>query len=216
MIKSGDALRSRGAKSERSFPTSGFAGNCCACAGSLRIRAVTEIDSVVGLCIFANGVGLDVNASTLLLIEPDRSRALLTSGDESREIEGGVVFRLRELALSATEGDEFSRTLLAFRIEKNDAVMPGVATAAGGGVAPGAVLDSFSKALILCDIPEPRLTFLATGLDSCWFILLRYAAEAETDLFSSGFEDFENPSNLESLLSFRIGFENVRENRLLF
>ena len=128
---------------------------------------MTDIDSGFATCALAKGVGLDLNVSTLLWIEPDLSRILETSGDDSREAEGGGVFRLIEFARSATEGELLDSRTLPLRMEKNDVAEPEVVTAALGVVAAGLALDNFSKALIRCEMPDPRLTFFATGLDSC-------------------------------------------------
>jgi hypothetical protein len=85
------------------------------------------------------------------------------------------------LARSAIDGDLDGLRILDFLTEKN-AVEARELGAVLGGVAPGARLENFSRALILCEIPDPRLTFLGVGLACCWAMRSRYAAEADTDL----------------------------------
>jgi hypothetical protein len=137
---------------------------------------------------------------------------LRVSGDDSGDAVGDGVFRLKELALSAIEGDLEPRTL-PFLTEKKagddpggGAVVPGVA------IAPGARLESFSKAFILCEIPDPRLTFFAIGLAGCWLMRFRYAAEADIDRVGSIFVGGLRCG--DSTLSFRIGLEKALEKRL--
>jgi hypothetical protein len=130
------------------------------------------------------GLGLDLKTSKRLFTDPDLSRIREISGEPSLEAVGDGVFRLKELARSTTDATEEldASLMLALRTEKNDVdVAPGVVTDPGGG---DPVLDSFSKALILWEIPDPTLTFLTTGLSCCWFILFKKAAPADTVLFS--------------------------------
>lgn len=111
-----------------------------------------------------------MNASSRFCIEPDLSRILEVSGDESRDTEGEGGFRVRELALSAIDGDLEGARTLAFLTEKNAGDAPGAGPVVPAG---GVELDNFSKALILCDIPDPRLTVLAIGFADSWLIRLR-------------------------------------------
>ena len=88
----------------------------------------------------------ELNASLRLWIDPDRSRSLRASGDDSRDIDGEGVFRVRDSALSIMDGD-FDPRLPGFRTEKNEVEDPGA-----GPVPPDGRLglpDSFSRALIL-------------------------------------------------------------------
>ncbi len=128
------------------------------------ILAVTEMDSGRdrGGCVV--GIEPDLNASSRFCIDPDRSRIFKVSGEESRDTEGEGVFRVKESALSAIDGDLEGVRTLPLRTEKNDVDAGGGAVDPEAGVAAGVELDSFSKALILWDMPEPRLTFLAIGL----------------------------------------------------
>ena len=127
------------------------------------ILAVTEMDSGrdrVGKLV---GTPPEVKASSLFLTEPDLSRGLMVSGDDSGEFDGE--FLVNEFALSAIDGD-LPRTL-PFRTEKKAGDDPGGGPVVPVGVAAGAKLCNFSSALILCEMPEPRLTFLARGLLGC-------------------------------------------------
>lgn len=128
------------------------------------IRAVTEIDSGRDRDGCGVGVGVDLKASSRFCneLDLDLSRIFDVSGDESPEMEGEVWFRVRELARSAMDGDLEGARTLPFRTEKNAGDAPGVGPVVPAG---GVELDSFSKALILCDIPDPRLTDLAMGFD---------------------------------------------------
>ena len=105
----------------------------------------------------------DVKASNRLLTDSDLSRGLMVSGDDSGEFEGE--FLVNEFARSAMDGD-LPRTV-PLRTEKKAGDEPGGGPVVPVGVAPGARLCSFSRALILCEIPDPRLTFLANGLLGC-------------------------------------------------
>lgn len=96
-------------------------------------------------------------------IDPERSRNFDVSGDDSRDTEGeGLgVFRVRELARSAMEGDLEAARTLPLRTEKNAGEAP--VGAVVPGEVPGALADSFSRALMRWEIPDPRLTFFARG-----------------------------------------------------
>ena len=121
-------------------------------------------------------MGLELKAFNRLWTDPDRSRNLNVSGDDSRDTDGdGVaVFRVREFALSAIEGDLEAARTVPFRTEKNagDAPLEGAAVP-GVAVAPGVLAESFSRALILDEMPDPRLTFFARGFAGCWLIRFR-------------------------------------------
>lgn len=103
---------------------------------------------------------------------------------------GDGVLRLIELARSAIEGDLDSPRVLLLPTAKNAGEGRGVLEGALAALFPvGPLLESFSNALILCEIPEPRLTFFAIGRDGCWLMRLRYAAEVDTDLVASVWVD---------------------------
>ena len=104
-------------------------------------------------------------------IDPDLSRILKVSGEESRDAEGEGPFLFREFALSAIDGDLEPRTL-PFRTAKNAADAAGVGPVEGVGIA-GPEPCNFSSAFILCEIPDPRLIFFAIGVDGCWLIRFR-------------------------------------------
>lgn len=110
--------------------------------GSRTIRAVTDIDSGRDLA----GWIWDVVLKRLVRLcsDSERSRSLKASGDDSRDIEGEGVFRVRDSARSAIEGD-FRPP--AFRTEKKEGDETGGPV--GVPVAAGAALESFSNALIL-------------------------------------------------------------------
>lgn len=74
-----------------------------------------------------------------------------------------MLFRVSELALSIMEG-AFELRTLPFRTEKKVEEVP---EEVEGGVSAGAALESFSSALILCEMPDPRLTFFTMGLLAC-------------------------------------------------
>ena len=116
-------------------------------------------------------------------MDPDRSRILKVSGEDSREAEGEGLFRFREFALSAIDGDLEPRTL-PFRTAKNEGDAPGVGPVEGVGIA-GPDPCNFSSAFILWEIPDPRLIFFAIGVVGRWLIRFRYAAEADTDRVGS-------------------------------
>lgn len=124
------------------------------------IRAVTEIDSGRdrGACGAGVGDEVDLNASSRFCNELDR--ILEVSGDDSRDMDAEDGFRVSELARSAIEGD-LARPLPFLATEKKAADTPDVGPVVPAG---GDELDNFSKALILCEIPDPRLTVLAMGL----------------------------------------------------
>lgn len=126
------------------------------------IRAVTDIDSGLERGTCGIGVEVDLNASSRFFIEPERSRILEVSGEDSRETEGEGGFRVSELALSAIDGDLEGARTLPFLTEKKAGDDPGVGPVVPAG---GLELDNFSKALILCEIPDPRLTVLAIGFE---------------------------------------------------
>ena len=114
------------------------------------MRAVTETDSGRDRGGRLVGTGLDVNALRRSWIDPDLSRTLKVSGEESRDTEGEGVFRVNESALSAMEGDLEAARTLPLRTEKNAGDVPGGGPVVpGAGVVPGLRLDSFSSALIL-------------------------------------------------------------------
>lgn len=140
--------------------------------GSRMMRAVTEIDSGrARVCVL---VGEELKASCLFLIEYERSRFLYCSGEESRDIDGDGDCLVRELALSAIDGDLEPPALCDFRTAKKVGVVPTAGPALCGATGVPVVLDSFSKALILCEIPDPTFTFLMTGDDDgCWLMRLR-------------------------------------------
>jgi hypothetical protein len=117
------------------------------------------------------GTGLDLNASTRDWTEPDLSRILRVSGEDSREIDGEASPRVRELALSAMDGDLEGARTLAFLTEKKEVDAVGVGPMVLGGVLAPA--PSFSNAFIRWEIPEPRLTFFASGWVDCLFIWSR-------------------------------------------
>ncbi len=110
------------------------------------------------------GIGLDLNASTRLCIEPDLSRILKVSGEDSRDTDGEVS-RVNELARSAMDGDLEAPRTLPFLTEKNAVDAPDVGPVVLGVVFAPA--PSFSNALILWEIPDPRLAFFASGLAAC-------------------------------------------------
>jgi hypothetical protein len=116
------------------------------------------------------------------LTDPDLSLSFEVSGDD----EGDGVCRVNESARSATDGDLEELRVLAFRTEKKAVEAPEFGAIVPTGVAFGAELESFSRALILCDIPDPRLTFLGTGLGACWLMRFRKAAPALTDPVGPG------------------------------
>ena len=114
------------------------------------MRAVTETDSGLDRGGRLVGTGLDVNALRRSWIDPDLSRTLKVSGEESRDMEGEGVFRVNESALSAMEGDLEAPRTLPLRTEKNAGDVPGGGPVVPGAeVVPGPRLDSFSSALIL-------------------------------------------------------------------
>lgn len=80
-------------------------------------------------------------------MEPDLSRSLRVSGEDSREIDGEASPRVKELALSAIDGDLEGPRILPFLTEKNEVEAPGVGPVVLGGVLAPA--PSFSNALIL-------------------------------------------------------------------
>lgn len=128
------------------------------------------------------GTPLDLNALTRLWNDGDLSRILKVSGVDSRDADadGDGVFPVSELARSAIEGDLVEpRTLFFLPTEKN-AELAGVGLAFAVG--SGDKVENFSSALILCEIPEPRLTFLAVGLLGSELIRFKYAEDADTDL----------------------------------
>ena len=136
------------------------------------IRAVTEIDS--GRERFGSwvvGTGVDLKASTRDWIEPDLSRNFSVSGEDSREIDGEASPRVNEFARSAIEGDLEGPRTLPFLTEKKAVEAPGVDPVVLGGVAAPA--PSFSKALILCEMPDPKLAFFASGRADCLLIVSR-------------------------------------------
>ena len=111
------------------------------------MRAVTEIDSGrARVCVF---VGEELKASCLFLIEYERSRFLNCSGEDSREIDGEGDALVKELALSAIDGDLEPPALCDFRTAKNVGAAPTAGPVPCGATGVPVVLDSFSKALIL-------------------------------------------------------------------
>ena len=107
------------------------------------------------------------------------------SGDDSRESGGvpGVFCRVNEVARSATDGDLDGSRTLALRTEKN--VDDGRADRPASS--PSAVLESFSSALMRCEMLDPT-PFLAARLldDDCCVILCKNAAPDETVLAELG------------------------------
>lgn len=120
---------------------------------------------------------------------------------------------MNEFVRSATDGDFDVLRALVLRTEKNAVDATEFGAVVPVAVAFGVKLESFSKALILCEIPDPRLTFFGIGLGACWLMRFKYAAPAETDLGASlrGFDTLGISSILESEASFG-GFEKAREN----
>ena len=130
------------------------------------MRAVTEMDS--GRDRTGCVVRGELNASLLLWMDPDRSLNLRASGDDSGETVGDVFFRVKDSLLSTMEGDFEPARLCDCPTEKNAGETPGEGPAVPGGADElEAVLESFSRALILWEIPEPRFTFLTTGNVVC-------------------------------------------------
>jgi hypothetical protein len=113
------------------------------------------------------GIGLVSKVLTRFFIDLGLSRSLNVSGEASRdtsvEVPGEGVFLFNEFARSAMDG-EVPRTL-PFRTEKKAGAAPGEGPVGGVAAAPG-VVENFSSAFILWDIPEPRLTFLTTGFSA--------------------------------------------------
>ena len=157
-------------------------------------------------------IGLLLNTSALLLTEPDLSLSPNLAGEPSLEVVGEGVLREKEFARSATETKDAvdgSRTL-ALRTEKKEA--DGVVAVLDAELGGEVVVDSFSSALMRCEmLPTPIVTFLAAGL-SCWLILFKKAAPAETVRFS----DFGDGMRFGVLFSCRSGFEKMRENLFVF
>ena len=132
-------------KSSGSFLASGFRGN--GWLGSRIMRAVTEIDS--GRDRTGWVVNGELNTSLLLWIDPDRSRNLRASGDDSRDTVGDVFFLVNDSLLSAMDGD-FEPALLRGFPAKNAGEAPAEGPVVpGGGDGLAAELDSFSRAFIL-------------------------------------------------------------------
>lgn len=204
----GDCFKSKGAYSEAGFPFSGGKGE----AGSRMIRAVTEIDSGRDRTGGIMGTGLLSKVLTRFLIDLDLSRSVNASGEDSRDASvkspGEGVFLFKEFVRSAMDG-EVPRPLL-FRTEKKAGAAPGGGPVVGAAAAPGVVV-AFSKAFILWEIPEPRLTFLITGLSASWLILFKNAADADTAREVSNFGG--TPSNEESSF-LPVGFDTTRETLL--
>jgi len=79
-----------------------------------------------------------------------------------------VFFLVNDSLLSTMEGDFEPARLRGCPTEKNAGETPGegpVVPRGGDGLA--AELESFSRAFILWEIPEPRFTFLTTGKVVC-------------------------------------------------
>jgi len=159
------------------------------------------------------GIGLVSNVLTRFLIDLDLSLSLNVSGEASRDTSGEAagegVFLFNELALSAMDG-EVPRTL-PFRTEKKAGAAPGEGPGVGVAVDPG-VVENFSSAFILWDIPDPRLTFLTTGFSASWLTLFKKAADADTEREVSNFGGTPNNAELESCLP--VGFDTTRETLL--
>jgi len=136
------------------------------------ILAVTEIDSGRDLFCVAGDGGL-LNTSSLLLIDGDLSLNFRFSGDPSRDGGAGEIVLVNEFARSITDGDLEVPRIDPLPTEKKAVDFGAVVVVLWLAVASTEALESFSRALILCDIPEPRLTFLATGLACCWLIRFR-------------------------------------------
>ena len=112
------------------------------------MRAVTEIDS--GRDRTGWVVNGELNASLLLWIDPERSRNLRASGDDSRDTDGDVFFLVNDSLLSTMEGDFEPALLRGFPTEMNDGEAPREGPVVpGGGDGLAAELDSFSRAFIL-------------------------------------------------------------------
>lgn len=125
--------------------------------------------------------------SCLLAVDRVRPRPMnCCSGDDSPPLieaeDGGLL--VKELALSAMDCAE--EPLVFLPTPKNVGEGP-VETAEPGWLiapAPPPVVDSFSRAFILCAIPPPKLTFFTSGVGCGW--LERLSHEAEADLAGSG------------------------------
>lgn len=121
-----------------------------------------------------------------LATDPDLSRGTLSSGDPSRdsEIADRVGLpRVRELARSATDGERDGSRVLDFRTAKN--VEDGTLLRGGGASLSPEEPESFSRALMRCEMLDPSLPLLARffwWLDvCCWVILCKKAAPEDTD-----------------------------------
>ena len=109
----------------------------------------------------------DSNTDRRLVTEPDRScRTCMPSGDDSFDLESGSAVDRNEFARSITDGDlDGSRFLTAKNVE--DGRSRELTT---GGASPDDA-ESFSSALMRCDMLEPRLDFfsrLPPCCDDCW------------------------------------------------
>ncbi len=112
-------------------------------------------------------------------MDPDRSRGanLVVPGEDSLESGGdGVWFLVRECARSTTDGDLDGSRTLGFRTEKNED--DGRSARGWPSPAPPPLADSFSNALIRCDMLEPMFAFLGAKLlgEGCCVSLCRNAA----------------------------------------
>jgi hypothetical protein len=75
-----------------------------------------------------------------------------------------VFFLVSDSLLSTIEGDFEPARLRDFPTAKNAGEEPGVGPVVPrGGAGPEDELESFSRAFILCEMPDPRFTFLTTG-----------------------------------------------------
>jgi hypothetical protein len=89
--------------------------------------------------------GLPLNVFNRFCIEPDLSRGLRVSGEDSRDKFGDGLLRFKELALSAIDGDLESRTLPGLTAKNaGDAI----GAVAGAPVVLGEALENFSSAFI--------------------------------------------------------------------